>query len=174
VFIAHDMRLGIGVRCARARLADLVHRDGLNGASQAAYASGLASAIRVGPFGDVAGASKLVRVRFLDPVYHAEAMTVGVRWEAAGRAGGLFPVLDADISLVPDGEQSIRLALAGAYRPPGGRLGAGLDRAILNRVAAATIGAFLRSVADALTRPEAAAAVRDTSGQQSRPEISRL
>jgi len=74
---------------------------------------------------------------------------------------------------VPDGAQSVRLALVGAYRPPGGRLGAGLDRAILNRVAAATIRAFLRSVADALTGPEAAA-TRDTDGQQSRLEISRL
>jgi hypothetical protein len=168
MFVTHDITLGVGFRPAQARLMNLVHRTGLNGASQAAYEAGLASLIRVGPFGEVPGASKLVRVRFLDPVYHAEAMTVGLRWEANGITGGLFPVLDADISLVPDGEQKTRLALAGAYRPPAGRIGAGLDRAILNRVAAATIRALLRSLADALASPEAAAGNRDSNGQQSR------
>jgi hypothetical protein len=157
MFVAHDIILGVSFGAARARLANLVHGNQLSGASQAAYEAGLATAIRVGPFGEVPGVSKLVRVRFLDPVYRAEAMTVGLRWEATGITGGLFPVLDADISLTPAGEQTARLAMAGAYRPPLGRFGAGLDRAILNRVATATIRSLLRSVADALASPEAAA-----------------
>jgi len=169
MFVTHHITLGTGFRPAQATLANLVHGSGLSGASQSAYEAGLASAIRVGPFGDVPVASKLVRVRFLDPVYHAEAMTVGLRWEATGITSGLFPVLDADISLAPEGEQKTRLALTGAYRPPLGRFGAGLDRAILNRVAMATIRALLRSIADAITSPEAAAEYRDTSGQKSRP-----
>jgi hypothetical protein len=118
MFVAHHITLDVGFRPAQARLANLVCGRGLNGASQAAYEAGLASVIRVGPFGEVPGASKLVQVRFLDPVCHAEALTVGLRWEATGLTGGLFPVLDADISLVPEGEQKTRLALAGAYRPP--------------------------------------------------------
>jgi hypothetical protein len=169
MFVTHGITLGVGSRPAQARLAKLVHGNGLNGASQAAYQAGLANMIRVGPFGDVPGASKLVRVRFLDPAYHAEAMTVGLRWEATGRTGGLFPVLDADISLAPEGEQKTRLALTGSYRPPLGRFGAGLDRAILNRVAAATIRALLRNIADALASPQAVEETRDTNGQQSRP-----
>src|SRR5215470_4476255 len=139
MFVTHDITLGVGFGVAQARLANLVHGSWLSGASQAAYKAGLARAIRVGPFGDMPGASKLVQVRFLDPVYHPEAMTVGLRWEATGPAGGLFPVLDADISLAREGEQKTRLALIGAYRPPLGHFGAGLDRAILNRVATATI-----------------------------------
>lgn len=157
MFVAHDTILSVGFGAAQARLANLVHGGGLSGASQAAYQAGLARTIRVGPLGEVPGVSKLVRVRFLDPVYHAEAITVGLRWEATGLTGGLFPVLDADINIVPAGEQKARLALAGAYRPPLGRFGAGLDRAILNRVATATIRALLRSIADALATPEAAA-----------------
>ena len=168
MFVTHDITIGVGFRSAQARLVNLVHGSGLSGASQAAYQAGLASVIRVGPFGDVPGGSKLVQVRFLDPVYHAEAMTVGLRWEASGLTGGLFPVFDADISLLPEGGQRTRLVLAGAYRPPLGRVGAGLDRTILNRVAAATIRALLRRVADALDSPEAAAAEdHDMDGQQS-------
>jgi hypothetical protein len=40
---------------------------------------------------------------------------------------------------------------------PLGRLGAGLDRAVLHHVADATIRALLRHLADALTRPATAA-----------------
>lgn len=106
MFVSHDMTLGVGFRSAQARLVNLVHGCGLHGASQAAYEAGLASVIRVGPFGEVPGASKLVHIRFLDPVYHAEAITVGLRWEATGLTGVLFPVLDADISLRPEGDQT--------------------------------------------------------------------
>src|SRR6266545_2378493 len=120
MFVAHEMTLGVGFGRAQTRLANLVQGNVLSGASQAAYKAGLASVIRVGPFGEMPGASKLVRVRFLDPVYHAEAMSVGFRWEATGVTGGLFPALDADISLTPDGAQTTRLALAGCYRPPRG------------------------------------------------------
>ena len=54
---------------------------------------------------------------------------------------------------VQRGPQAARLALAGAYRPPLGRLGASLDRAILHTVAAATMRCLLHSVAEALVRP---------------------
>ena len=39
----------------------------------------------------VPGASRLVRVQVVDPVYRDGAMTLGVRWEAVGVTGGLFP-----------------------------------------------------------------------------------
>jgi hypothetical protein len=130
----------------------------LSDASEAAYKSGLAGLVRVGPLGEVPGASKLVQVSFLDPRSTSDdAMTLALRWEATGVTGGLFPVLDADIRLSAAGEQQTRLALAGSYRPPLGRLGAGLDKAILHRIATATIRALLRNVADALASPGTAA-----------------
>ncbi len=153
MFVAHALVLDVGFGAARARLAQLVYGGELSGSSEAAYQDGLATLIRVGPFGDLPGASKLVRVSFLDPVYRAEAMTVGLRWEATGATVGLFPVLDADIGLAPAGEQQTRLALVGSYRPPLGRFGAGLDRVLLNQVATATVSALLRAVADALVAP---------------------
>jgi hypothetical protein len=157
MFATHELELEVSFGDAQARLVNLAHGKGLSDASQDAYEGGLARLIRVGPLGDVPGASKLVRVRFLDPVYRDDAMTLGLRWEATGVSGGLFPVLDADITLTAAGEHSTRLALAGSYRPPLGRLGAELDRVILNQVATATIRALLQEVADALASPRPAA-----------------
>ena len=74
-----------------------------------------AGLVRVGPAGPAA--ATLVRVCFLDPGYRGEVMTAGLRWPAAGAAGGLFPVLDANITIAPAGDGAARLAVAGAYRP---------------------------------------------------------
>lgn len=153
MFVGHELELDLSIASAQARLADLARAGALGGAADTAYQAGLDGLIRVGPFGSLAGASKLIRIRFLDPVYREQNMTLGMRWEATGPTRGLFPVLDADISVTPAGDQATRLALAGCYRPPLGRLGAGLDRALLNRVATATIRALLREVADALLSP---------------------
>ena len=100
--------------------------------------------MRAGPFGDLPGASRLVRVQFVDPVYRDGAMTLGVRWKAVGVTGGLFPVLDANIRLNGKGGQSSRAVLTASYRPPLGAAGAGLDRLLLHRVAAATSKTFRR------------------------------
>jgi hypothetical protein len=168
VFVTDEVSVDTGFRAAQARFANLLHGSWLAEVSGAAYGGGFTGLLRVGPAGP-AGA-KLVRVRFLDPVYRGDVMTVGLRWEATGTAGGLFPVLDADISISPAweatapagegispaGKESARLALSGAYRPPLGRLGAGLDKVIMSRVAAATVRSLLRSVADALTSPATA------------------
>jgi hypothetical protein len=160
-FVTGEVTVHTGARAAQARFANLLHGSWLADVSEAAYDGGLSGLLRVGPAGPVA--AKLVRVRFLDPVYRDDVMTVGLRWEATGAAGGLFPVLDADISIsstgegtAPAGKESARLALSGSYRPPLGRLGARLDRVIMSHVATATVRFLLRSVADAVASPGAA------------------
>jgi hypothetical protein len=152
MFARRDLRLALSFEAGRARLVNLLRDGGLAGASHAAYAAGLA-VIRVGPLGNVPGASKLVRVRFLDPADHDGLLQVGLRWEATGIAGDLFPVLDGDLTLTPAGAGTARLVLAGVYRPPLGWLGARLDVAVLHKVADATFSAFLRSVAGTLASP---------------------
>ena len=72
---------------------------------------------------------------------------------------GLFPALEADLILAAKGQDQTQVTLHGYYRPPFGRLGAGLDRALMHRVASATIRALLHSVADTLASPEHAPAV---------------
>ncbi|HEV2377584.1 MAG TPA: hypothetical protein VGS19_36145 [Streptosporangiaceae bacterium] len=157
MFIARELLVHAECGLAQARLARIAGARGLTQVSQAAYEDGLTRLVRVGPLGDTPGVSKLVAVRVLDPVHREDTMTVALRWEATGATGSLFPVLDADISLSPAGEQSARLALSGVYRPPLGHIGAALDKAILHRVGTATIDALLRRVADTVTRPAVAA-----------------
>ena len=138
---------------ARAGLRRIVDGGGLEGVSRDAYEGALARLIRVGPFGDVPGVSKLVQVRLLGPVKRDATRTIWLRWEATGLAGGLFPALDADLSIAAEGQDKTRITLKGSYRPPFGRLGVGVDRVLMHRVASATMSALLRSVADALAEP---------------------
>ena len=151
MFVAQDLTIRIGSRAAQARFQNLLRGNWLADTSQVACEGGAEGLLRVGPAVPVA--AKLVRVRFLDPVYRGDVMTVGLRWEAAGAAGTLFPVLDANISISPAGDDAAQLTLAGSYRPPLGHLGAGLDRTIMHRVAAATMRCLLQSVAEALVSP---------------------
>jgi hypothetical protein len=158
MFVTQELTLGIGLRRAQARLTNLMHGAWLTEASTVAYNGALTGLLRVGPPG--LAAAKLVRVSLLDPVYRGDVMTVGLRWEATGAAGNLFPVLDANITISPGqhegtatGNQTTRLALTGSYRPPLGRLGAALDQVVLHRVATATIRALLQDVAAALASP---------------------
>jgi hypothetical protein len=161
VFVTDEVTVDTGFRAAQARFVNLLHGTWLAEVSQAAYDRGLTGLLRVGPAGPAT--AKLVRVRFLDPVYRGDVMTVGLRWEATGAVGAMFPVLDADISISPAGEgtapagqESARLALSGSYRPPLGRLGARLDKVLMSRVATATVRSLLRGVADAVVNPATA------------------
>jgi hypothetical protein len=81
-----------------------------------------------------------------------------LRWQAAGTGGGLFPALDADITVAPYGESKTLIALAGVYRAPLGPVGAALDRVVLRRVAVATVRRFVRRVDEAIADPAAATA----------------
>ena len=150
MFITQNLVADVGLAAARARLAQLVDGGSLIEVSRDAYQGGFTSLLRVGPFGDAPGISKQVRVRTLGPVRRDGTTTVWLRWEATGAAHGLFPVLDADLMLMAEGAGKTRIMLNGCYRPPLGRMGAGLDRALLHRVASATIHALLRGIADEL------------------------
>ena len=123
--------LRCGSRVAAARLTHFVNRGALRSASETAYLGGQVAGLRVGPFGGVRGLSKLVRVQFAEPVRRDNLVTVPLRWEATGTAGELYPVLDADLTLTGDGAGQTRIRLDGSYRPPLGRTGAALDRAVL-------------------------------------------
>ncbi len=150
MFVGDEMQMQVSAVDATARLANLIDGSSLIRASRAAWDEGIG---RVGPAGPVPGLSKLVHVQFLPAVQRGAVTVLALRWEATGAGGRLFPVLDANITLLPDGEQATLLGLEGVYRPPAGAAGAWLDRTILHRVAAATIRSFLRHIADAITDP---------------------
>lgn len=157
VFIAAQRILNLPCPAARARLVKLIEGGGLNRASRTAYQDGLQAVIRVGPLGDVPGASKLVSVRFLEPIERDGVTTMGLRWEATGATAGLFPVLDANLTLTPEGDDRTQLTCTGTYRAPLGRFGAALDRALLHHLATTTISALLTGLATAITHPATAA-----------------
>jgi len=74
---------------------------------------------------------------------------VPLRWRAAG-ARRLFPELDADLEIAPLGQDRTQLSISARYRPPMGAVGRVLDRALLHRVAEATIKDFLDRVGEVL------------------------
>lgn len=150
MFVSAEQALTVSFAAASARLAQLLSGAGLNDASREIYEGGVAYLLRVGPAWPVPGTSRLVRVLFTEPAYRDKELAVGLRWEATGMTGGLFPALDADIRLTPAGEQQALVTLTGSYRPPFGALGAGLDRLLLHTVATATINALLTQVAGVL------------------------
>src|SRR5271165_2109445 len=163
MFVAAEVLLDLSFPAAEARLADLARGGLLTPVPEGAYGDGLTGLVRVGPLGAAAGMSKLVEVHFLEVVTRGESAVLALRWEATGPGGRLFPALDADIWLTPAGEHSARLSLAGVYRPPFAALGEGLDRAVLHKVADATVRSLLARVADVLARPqEPAGAVQGT------------
>jgi hypothetical protein len=158
VFVGDEVLLDVSFVAARARLANLTRGGLLLSVSEGAYGEGIAGLARVGPLGSAPGISRLVEVHVRDLAETTDSAGLALRWAATGPGERLFPALDADLTLRPAGEQATVLALVGAYRPPLGGLGSGLDRAILHRVAAATIRTFLDRVADAIVRPAGAVA----------------
>lgn len=160
MFVRDEVMLEIGFDEARDRLAKL--DSWFLTASDHAYGEGIAGLARIGPLGPAPGLSRLAEIRLQDLAAQAGRAGLALRWEVRGTGGRLFPVLDADLTLAPAGENAASLRLDGTYRPPLGSLGAGLDRLLLHRVAEATIHNFLERVAAALTqsttpRPDAPA-----------------
>ncbi len=149
MFVGQEAVLPVGFDVAKARLNSLIHENTLVAASRDCYGDGFSRLLRVGPLGSAPIVSRLVEVRFRDLVQHQDSAVLTLRWEATGPGGGLVPALDADLTLTPVSGQT-RLRLDGSYRPPLGALGEHLDRAILHRVAAATIGSFVACVAAAI------------------------
>jgi len=153
MFVGDEITLDVAYSDARADLMRLTHGGWLRDVSGDAYAEGVVGLVKVGPFGEVLGASKLVRVLLLEPVERDGSLTLSLRWEATGVMGRLFPVLDANIILLPAGENASQLALAGAYRPPFAAVGEGLDRVLLHRAASATVRSLLRRIAQTIASP---------------------
>jgi hypothetical protein len=117
MFVVHDVLLDVAFGVARPRLVSLASSRAFVDASRAAYEEGLTSLIRTGPALAEAAEPRLARVKFLPPVERPDTTTVGLRWEASGAATGLFPVLDADITLAVASEHTTTLTLSGVYRP---------------------------------------------------------
>jgi hypothetical protein len=168
MFVGYEITLSSAYPGTRAGLMGLTHGGWLSDASGDAYAEGLAGLVKVGPFGEMPGASKLVRVLLLEPVERDSSLTLSLRWEATGPMVRLFPVLDANIILIRAGENESQLALAGAYRPPFAAVGETLDRILLHRAASVTVRSLLRRIAETIA-PDGGPGGRPHLSPASRP-----
>ncbi len=129
--------------------------------SAAAWACGLATrsgfCIPGGP------PPALARVRLLEPAAGPGIVTLPLRWETAAPASGPVRVLNAGLTLTPDGADEALLRLDGVFRlpfTPAGHRPAGAMLA--HRAATACAGIMLAAAAEALTCP--ATARQDETG----------
>jgi hypothetical protein len=90
------------------------------------------------------------------PLRLAAKTVIPIGWRSASVAG-LFPSMDADLEIASLGDQRCQLAMNGRYRPPMRSLGRALDRALLSRVAEATVKDLLDRVRDRILREAASA-----------------
>lgn len=150
VFTADEISVDVSFDAARCRLEQLAQDGVLLGAAEYAYGAGITGLVEtVGP---AAGMSRLAGVRAEGIAEAADGARLWLRWEAIGPDGGVYPALDAALTLTPAGETTTLLALAGVYRLPG-RTEAGLDPAIVRCSAAVAIRIFIARLACTLMHP---------------------
>ncbi|HEX6946399.1 MAG TPA: hypothetical protein VF246_03530 [Acidimicrobiia bacterium] len=112
-----------------------------------AYREGEELRSRVGPTGLVA---KAVTLEIGAPQLQRRGLVYPLHWTAAG-AEALFPEMHADLILTQNGKQETVVTFAGTYDPPLGRVGRALDRALMNRVAEATVRNWVDRLVAAIT-----------------------
>jgi hypothetical protein len=153
MFIGAEVQLDLGFDAAQARLAYLVRGGLLPRASGGAYGQWQARLAQIGPWVTALGMCPLAQVLVRDMVTRADCATWAMRWEVTWPGGSVFPALDADIKLSPAGPDATVLAVCGAYRPPLGVRGLGLDQAIMHQAAEVMIQSFTISIRIAIMHP---------------------
>ena len=151
IVVGDRVLLNASFHAARARLGMLARDGMLLWASEAAYGDGITGLVKAA--GLPAGLTRLAGAWLEDLAETRNCAHIALQWEAIAADGKLFTALDADLMLVPAGDQLSALALAGACRPQPGQVGAGLDRAMVRECATAAICSFLARVASALVHP---------------------
>jgi hypothetical protein len=100
-------------------------------------------------FGEVVRIKRTVVIEVGQSVRSGAKTVFPLRWTSSG-AAGLFPSLDADLEVAPLAPGRTQLAMSARYVPPFGPLGRVVDRAVLSRVAEATLKDFLDRVAETI------------------------
>ena len=98
---------------------------------------------------------KEVEIGVGEPNRLAHVTALPVSWRATGRER-LFPQLDADLEIAALGAERTQLSISASYRPPMGPVGRMLDKALLHRVAEATVKDFVDGIAERVTSLHAA------------------
>lgn len=120
----------------------------LPGLALEAHARGERLLAEVG-FGERVHVSRRVIVEVGQPLRRHTTTLLPIRWRPAS-ATGLIPELDGDLEVAALTPAASQLSISARYTPPLGTVGAAIDRALLHRVAEATLKDFLDRTAEAL------------------------
>lgn len=148
MFVHYATTVGKGLGEVERRLDDL--RSELDQWADVAYREGEKMKARVGPTGSVARSVSLV---LGSPEIQRRGIVYPLKWSANG-AGALFPDLKADLVLSQMGPNETSISLDGTYQPPMGAVGRMLDRAVMGRVAEATVRNWVDRLAEEISSSE--------------------
>jgi hypothetical protein len=127
---------------------------GLRGWAERAYRDGEHIHARIGTRGGKI--AKTVEMTVTAPARGAAETWIPIEWEATGMPG-LFPKMEADIVIAAVGPTLTQIAFRGTYRAPLGKIGEALDRALLHRVAEASVKSFVDRIASSVADGDLAA-----------------
>ena len=144
MFVEYSAELGLPNQLAAELLS--THASEMEGIGAVAYRRGEELRTKVGPGRLLA---KEVVIALGPPAMSRWGMVLPVRWRATG-AEALFPSLDGELTVRPYGEGTL-LQLRATYEPPLGSLGNLMDRALLARVARATVADWVERITQWLT-----------------------
>jgi hypothetical protein len=159
MFVRYYVELPVHVDRVEARLM-ASPASWLPGIADQAEARGRRLVTEVG-LGDRLRVAKRVLLEIGHPTRFPSKLVLPVHWRAEG-GEGLFPVLDADLEVARLTPTITQLSISARYTPPLGALGSSIDRAVLHRVAEATVKDFMDRVAAALL--DGADLLRQASG----------
>ena len=99
--------------------------------------------------------SKRVEIELGPPVRTTGRTWLPILWRATGPRG-LFPSLEGELEVAALGPGLTQLGLSARYKPPFGLIGESVDRALLHRVAEASVHDFVERIGAALEHRPAA------------------
>lgn len=145
MFIHYSTHVPVGLAEVEKRIDRL--RSDLKEWADIAYREGENLRSKVGP---IEGLAKSVSLEIGLAEIHRSGLVYPIKWTASG-ASALFPELNADLALSQMGSSMTALALDGTYEPPLGLVGRMADRAILGRIADATVRNWMDRLAEAVS-----------------------
>ncbi|HEY8117425.1 MAG TPA: hypothetical protein VIH70_13510 [Actinomycetota bacterium] len=146
MFVRYYLDLPIALEDAEASLLD-DPGTWVPGMLEAAENRGEGLLVEVGFALDTRRIDKEIEIALAEPNRLTSKTMLPMTWRATGPER-LFPQLDADLEVASLGPRRTQLSISARYRPPLGAFGRALDRAMLHRVAEATIKDFLDRVGE--------------------------
>ena len=96
--------------------------------------------------------TRRIEIELGEPRRTEGVTVVPVYWRAASDSG-LFPTLDGQFEIAKLGRTTTQIGISASYEPPMGLIGKIADRALMHRVAEATLRDFMERVRDRLEPP---------------------